>query len=402
MIRASKHSLTKHTNTSKIYVLDELFVLYKKDLIIYINYIVDGVLPKGKNLSSKDLPIENISHSRYRQLIYKQASEIIRSQLKQSKERRFIKYQKIYSYFANNGRQTKFVDTKFSKLKLKDIMNTKFFTVPTVKNVTINLDERFFDISYNTSFDGFIKIILPIFNEKGTRALNIKVPFNHHKHSKKFRDNNFTLRKVIQLKQIGSAMYANLVWEKEIPLVYEGIDLGIDVGYRKLIATSEGQLLGTEMTDIYKSIVNKEKNSKNYKKGLRERDNLIKTFVAQIELQDVRRVMIEDLRNVKYKSEFHNTVNDLLARWTYRPLLERIIMTCEAKGIVVVKVSPQFTSQTCCKCGSVHKESRNRDEFKCIDCGYTADADYNAAVNIRNKGAIVPLSKKPILEEIFH
>lgn len=402
MIRTSKHSLTKHTNVSKIDTLDELFVLYKKDLIIYINYIVDGVLPLGKNLSSKDLPIENITHSRYRQLIYKQASEIIRSQLKQSKDRRYLRYQKVYTYFANNGRQTKFVNTKFSKLKLKEIMNTRFFTVPTVKNVTINLDERFFDISYNSSFDGFIKIILPIFNEKGTRALTVNVPFNHHKHSNKFKDDNFTLRKVIQLKQIGSTMYTNLVWEKEIPLDAKGIDLGIDVGYRKLIATSEGQLLGTEMTDIYKYIVNKEKNSKNYKKALKQRDNLIKSYVAHIELHNVGRVIIEDLCNVKYKSDFHNTVNDLLARWTYRPLLERIIMTCEAKGIVVVKVSPQFTSQTCCKCGSVHKESRNRDEFKCIDCGYTADADYNAAVNIRDKGAIVPLSKKPILDEIFH
>lgn len=402
MLRTSKHSLTKHTNVSKLDTLDDLFVLYKKDLIIYINYIVDKVLPLGKNLSSKDLPIENISHSRYRQLIYKQASEIIRSQIKQSKERRFLRYQKVYAYFKNNGRQTKFVNTKFKKLKLKDIIDTRFFTVPTVKNVTINLDERFFDISYNSSFDGFIKIILPFFNEKGTRALTVKVPFNHHKHSNKFKEDNFTLRKVIQLKQIGSKMYANLVWEKEIPLVTKGIDLGIDVGYRKLIATSEGQMLGSEMTDIYKSIVNKKKNSKNYKKGLKERDNLIKTYVAQIELHDVRRVMIEDLCNVKYKSEFHNTVNDLLARWTYRPLLERIIMTCEAKGITVVKVSPQFTSQTCCKCGSVHKESRDRDNFKCVDCGYTADADYNAAVNIRDKGAIVPLSEKPILEENFH
>ena len=401
MLRTSKHSL-KHANASKIDTLNDLFVLYKKDLIIYINYIVDGVLPLGKNLSSKDLPIENISHSRYRQLIYKQASEIIRSQLKQSKERRFIRYQKIYKYFIDNNRQTKFINTKFKKLNLKDIMNTRFFTVPIVKNVTINLDERFFDISYNSSFDGFIKIILPFFNEKGTRALNLKVPFNHHKHSNKFKDNNFTLRKVIQLKQIGSKMYANLVWEKEIDTVNEGIDLGIDVGYRKLIATSEGQLLGTEMTEIYKSIVNKKKNSKNYKKGLRERDNLIKTFVAQIELQGVRRVMIEDLCNVKYKSEFHNKVNNLLARWTYRPLLERIIMTCEAKGIILVKVSPEFTSQTCSKCGSVHSESRNRDEFKCMDCGYEADADYNAALNIRNKGAIVPLSKKLNIDDNFH
>ena len=51
MLRTSKHSL-KHANASKIDTLNDLFVLYKKDLIIYINYIVDGVLPLGKNLSS--------------------------------------------------------------------------------------------------------------------------------------------------------------------------------------------------------------------------------------------------------------------------------------------------------------------------------------------------------------
>ena len=401
MIRTSSHNVSKYANKEKLASLDMLFIAYKQDLTTYINYIIDGTFPLSKNLSSKLLPSEEINHSRYKQLIYKQASEIVRSQLKQTSQARYASYQKVYTYFKRRERQVNFTSKKFSELNMKDLLKYRHFTVPVIKDLTISLDERFFDIKESSSFDGFVKIILPFFNEKGTRALQVKVPLVHHKHSRGFISNDFELRKVIQLKKKGGIMMMNLVWEKESKLLPTGRSLGIDVGYRQLIATSDGQVIGKEMTDMYKKVITKKKNSKSYRKALLERDNLIRMYVNQIDFDGVGTICVEDLCNVKYKSNYFHKVNDLMARWTYRPLLDRIEMTCEAKGIFLVKVSPAYTSQACSSCGHICKESRNGDHFACVSCGYEIDADINAAINIRNRGAIVPLCKKGVNDDIY-
>ena len=45
------------------------------------------------------------------------------------------------------------------------------------------------------------------------------------------------------------------------------------------------------------------------------------------------------------------------------------------------------TSRLCCKCGSIDRANRRSQPlFKCTNCGYTANADVNAAENIRRQG----------------
>ena len=57
----------------------------------------------------------------------------------------------------------------------------------------------------------------------------------------------------------------------------------------------------------------------------------------------------------------------------------------KAFGREFAKVPPQFTSQTCNECGEVNKASRlTQAEFVCVGCGHTANADTNAAKNIRD------------------
>jgi len=56
-------------------------------------------------------------------------------------------------------------------------------------------------------------------------------------------------------------------------------------------------------------------------------------------------------------------------------------------GGAVVAVNPAYTSQCCNACG--HTERANRTSqavFRCVACGYTAHADENAALNIRERG----------------
>lgn len=55
----------------------------------------------------------------------------------------------------------------------------------------------------------------------------------------------------------------------------------------------------------------------------------------------------------------------------------------EANGGTLIKVSPAYTSQTCSECGAVDPASRkSQSAFACVHCGFTDNADRNAAENI--------------------
>ena len=46
------------------------------------------------------------------------------------------------------------------------------------------------------------------------------------------------------------------------------------------------------------------------------------------------------------------------------------------------RISPQYTSQMCVSCRHVAKENRYNEDFKCVECGFSIDADHGASANI--------------------
>ncbi|WP_420798728.1 zinc ribbon domain-containing protein [Aetokthonos hydrillicola] len=50
---------------------------------------------------------------------------------------------------------------------------------------------------------------------------------------------------------------------------------------------------------------------------------------------------------------------------------------------VLIKVNPKHTSQKCNVCGHVDAESRDKEKFICVSCNHMAQADINAAKNIK-------------------
>lgn len=54
--------------------------------------------------------------------------------------------------------------------------------------------------------------------------------------------------------------------------------------------------------------------------------------------------------------------------------------------IAVSTVHASYTSKMCPICGCIEDENRpNQETFKCIECGYETNADFNAANNIKNR-----------------
>lgn len=60
-------------------------------------------------------------------------------------------------------------------------------------------------------------------------------------------------------------------------------------------------------------------------------------------------------------------------------------------GRTVIPVNPAYTSQTCHRCSHVAAAARDGKTYTCTnnDCGWTGDADHNAALNIERAGLVL-------------
>lgn len=79
----------------------------------------------------------------------------------------------------------------------------------------------------------------------------------------------------------------------------------------------------------------------------------------------------------------------------YGQVMKKLGCMCDMKNIVANKVakfndgknafvrlvSPFYSSKKCSNCGCIHEDNRHGREFKCVNCGFTTDADHNASLN---------------------
>lgn len=387
LIRTSKHIL-KFSNKTKLDWVEKLYQDYGEALQICIDWIYEEKLPLKTFLTSAELPnkIGNITHSRWRALIYKQASEIVRGTKEADRYQKNQRFKKVYAYFKKKGRQLKFLEKHFSELNLKK------YTKPEIKNVSIVMDYRFTDFEQGNSFDEFMKLFLPYFHENKKRAITINLPIKLTKMDRKFKD--WKRRDAVIIEKINGQFYVNYIYEKSVETKENGLTIGIDFGEKKLLTTSRGEFLGTEIESICKKINQCKFKSNHYYSLLRKRNQYIDEVVKSLDTENVSKIIVEDLKDLK-KHTLRRGKSNKKHRKTFRYVLQsrtfsRLENLCMAQGIELVKVSPSYTSQTCSRCGTVDKSARNGEFYHCKTCGYEIDADFNGALNILHRGVYSP------------
>ncbi|WP_082789147.1 RNA-guided endonuclease TnpB family protein [Desulfolucanica intricata] len=98
-------------------------------------------------------------------------------------------------------------------------------------------------------------------------------------------------------------------------------------------------------------------------------------------------MQLEDLSNIRDRVKSSRKMNRKLYNWNFRQLLSFIEYKAVTEGLKVVQVSPKYTSQSCSRCGHTEKGNRpNQSTFQCKACGYQANADFNASMNIAVAG----------------
>ncbi|WP_397379403.1 RNA-guided endonuclease InsQ/TnpB family protein [Paenibacillus sp. YYML68] len=91
-------------------------------------------------------------------------------------------------------------------------------------------------------------------------------------------------------------------------------------------------------------------------------------------------IAFEDLNTVGMVKN-HNLAKSIVdAGW--HQLVQFTKYKAESAGRVVKQVDPRNTSQICSNCGEVVKKELKERTHHCPHCGFVADRDVNAAINI--------------------
>lgn len=114
------------------------------------------------------------------------------------------------------------------------------------------------------------------------------------------------------------------------------------------------------------------------------RENHENQVIHQIVEQKPRFITVEDL-NIKGMMKNQHLAKAVAAERFYS-FLSKLKNKAAVIGIEM-RVADRFypSSKTCHSCGHVHKELKLKDRvYICPECGYIADRDYNAALNLRD------------------
>jgi len=101
-------------------------------------------------------------------------------------------------------------------------------------------------------------------------------------------------------------------------------------------------------------------------------------------LENNSMIVLGNLKGIRRNGKSRRFNRKLNNGFPYYKLSQFIEYKARWLGIRVIKKSERNTSKICHKCG--HKGIRVGGSFKCPNCGYSCNADYNGAMNMLKRG----------------
>ena len=275
-------------------------------------------------------------------------------------------------------------------------------------------------IDYNSKFGSVINAYISL-SGLGRKSFDIPVKFNKDWHGnikkyyKKNPDYEYTLTFNEKEHQVNIHLCAD--GERYIPQAGNNI-VGIDVNCKhNLFALSNETIY-----DYDRKLVNdfcrlsleidKLKENKSYVIGKRKQwkldtlkrkmihseQHIIATMCKELQKQGVNHIVMEDLDNgfgkcyVKDSDNEDINYNRKIKFLGLSSLKQEVEHIARKYDIAVSTVHSSYTSKMCPICGCIEDENRpNQETFECIECEYKSNADFNAAINIKNRVSITVL-----------
>ena len=259
---------------------------------------------------------------------------------------------------------------------------------PKSKQVSIRLDANSYNIWFNRNQISILTI-------DGRKKFNFSVPvyFNKYLDWK---------RKSAELFIRKNKVFLNIVFNKETDDIKSTDNIiGVDRGIKRIAVTSNRKFFGGS---VLKQRVLKTKkirkvlqstNSKSSKRHLRKiskKENRFRTdtnhCIAKKIVYSVPEgttIVLENLKNIRDNSKkFRKEQKYWINNWSFFQLEQFIKYKAEDHRCIIDYVDARYTSQKCSKCGHIERANRkNQTIFKCKQCNYSLNADYNASLNIK-------------------
>ena len=285
-------------------------------------------------------------------------------------------------YFAKTGGYPKFkikgVKDSYRTTYIKNKYKDKIY-----ENIKIDLKNR--------------KIILPKLKEVKIRGYKKLNQING-------RILNATISKVADKYYVSICVEEELTIKERIPSSV----VGIDVGIKSLVTTSDGTTYGNpnylkkyekRIKRLQRDLSRKIKGSNNYYKTkikleetyrklknarIKTNEEIVSQIVNNYDIivsEDLNvKTMIQEAKNHLRKSITNSTMGDIIRRIKYKS---------KWIGKKYYQVNRYYaSSQICSRCNHKEKEMKdiNKREYKCSHCGLEIDRDINASINIMIEG----------------
>ena len=213
------------------------------------------------------------------------------------------------------------------------------------------------------------------------------------------------------ISQVPSGKYfvSILVETEHAPMKSTGAMVGIDLGIKDLLITSDGQkFTNIRMTKKYEKKLAKEQRKLAHKVKGSESYEKQRIKVAKV-YEKIRNARLDYLHKISHKLISENQVivseNLSISNMVKNHNLAKAISDCSWYELTrqlqykadwnnrqYIKISRFVpSSQICSICGYINSETKDLSvrEWTCPNCGSTHDRDINAAINILNEGLVM-------------
>ncbi len=191
--------------------------------------------------------------------------------------------------------------------------------------------------------------------------------------------------------------------------------IGVDLGVNRLATTSDGEHFSGDAVEKVrehyhtrrqtlqqaaatkkarcerpKAIRRALKRTKSKESNFRKHENhRISKQLVELATDTARGIALEELKGIRERARFRKSQRARMSGWAFSQLRQFIAYKAQLVGTGLVLVEARNTSRTCHECQHCEKANRKtQDKFLCVKCGHAANADENAARNIRARAFV--------------